>query len=236
MFDCTATPGALGRTIRPAAAAASATDAPAAESEGPQWRFRYEQRPPHRTEDSELSLLVSSPLELVHNAQLLARIADFFAVAGETERAALTQIVSDAVAQTLSSWREDTLSAILARHKTTALDLRLAAPRLLLPEDLANPAAGVLVLDMGAIRVTSAMQQPPDVAAQAALAASAAASGGRAGDELLRLGDSIEPAASALYDRYELEVSSVQVLLAPADSAWRSAQVRAAAPPPRLPV
>ena len=96
---------------------------------------------------------------------------------GESERAALKQIVSDAVAQTLSSWREETLSALLARHKTTALDLRLAAPRLLLPENLHDPSAGVLVLDMGAIRMTSAMQPSAalDVGAQAATAAAAAA-------------------------------------------------------------
>ena len=55
----------------------------AAAEEGPQWRFRYEQSPPHRCEDTELSLLVTSPLELVHNTALLSRIHDFFAVAGE---------------------------------------------------------------------------------------------------------------------------------------------------------
>ena len=128
-----------------------------------------------------------------------AGIAGFFAVAGETERAELAQIVSDAVAQTLSSWREDTLSAILARHKTTALDLRLAAPRLLLPEDLNKPSAGVLVLDMGAIRMTSVMQQQqPDVAEQAALAATAAAEAEGESADLLQPSTSIEPAASAL--------------------------------------
>ena len=147
---------------------------------------------------------------------------------GESERAALKQIVSDAVAQTLSSWREETLSALLARHKTTALDLRLAAPRLLLPENLHDPSAGVLVLDMGAIRMTSAMQPSAalDVGAQAATAAAAAAAAAEGGADLLELATSIDPAASALYDRYDLEVSSMQVLLAPAAAAWRSAQVQ----------
>ena len=236
MYDLNAEPGALGHAlVRPAPAtgqetgtAAAAAAAAAAGAEGaPQWRFRYEQNPPHRTEERELSLLVTSPLELVHNAALLSRIYTFFAVAGESERAALAKIVSDAVTQTLTSWREETLSALLARHQTTALDIRLAAPRLLLPENLHDPAAGVLVLDMGAIRMTSAMQpqQAEDVGAQAALAAAAAAAAA-GGADLLELSTSIEPAASALYDRYDLEVSSTQLLLAPAAANWRSAQVQ----------
>ena len=65
-----------------------------------------------------------------------------------------------------------------------------------------------------------------DAAAFVNLAAAAAAAAAEGGADLLELSTSIEPAASALYDRYDLEVSSMQLLLAPAAANWRSAQVQ----------
>jgi hypothetical protein len=58
--------------------------------------------------------------------------------------------------QALRELTTEALAAVLARHTTTAISLRLAAPRIILPEDLSNPSTPLLILDMGAITVSSA--------------------------------------------------------------------------------
>eukprot|EP00965_Chrysotila_dentata_P060266 1998038-Pleurochrysis_carterae.AAC.1 len=130
------------------------------------------QKPPARSEDVEIAISVAAPLEIVHNAPLLARVWRFFAVLGETEAAEIAQIVREQVgappdarplqtcadacsacacarcvqpfridvwvraafgtaqaAQALRHWREDTLASVLARHRTSLLRLKVAAPR-----------------------------------------------------------------------------------------------------------
>ena len=46
-------------------------------------------------------------------------------------------------ARALRSWGHERWTAILERRKTTAVEIELAAPRLLLPEDLSRPLASV---------------------------------------------------------------------------------------------
>ena len=90
------------------------------------------QKPPNLTEDYELVLSVASPLEVVHNAPLLRRIASFFAAAGETERAALAALVGNALqdaGQALRELTSEALEAVLARRTTTRVSLEIAAPR-----------------------------------------------------------------------------------------------------------
>ena len=236
LIDCQAPLGSIGRALlQPAADDAggsrpSGTPPPAlklqhgastgrAHSTGrePQWRFRVVQRPQGQPEDFAVSLTVASPLEIVHNAPLLRRIAAFFAVASETERAELARLVGDALVgatQALKELTGEALAAILARRTTTAVSLKLAAPRIILPEDLTNPSSPLLILDMGAISVSS-------------LSGAAAATGDEtaaikaAEGAALPLVDGAA-ATAALYDQYAVELSSMQVLMAPADVAWRS--------------
>ena len=87
------------------------------------WRFRVVQKPPNLTEDYELVLSVASPLEVVHNAPLLRRIASFFAAAGETERAALAALVGNALqdaGQALRELTSEALEAVLVEEAQTA--------------------------------------------------------------------------------------------------------------------
>ena len=109
-------------------------------------------------------------------------------------------------ASALRTWTDDTIEAVLARRKTTDVTLTLAAPRLLLPRDLADPRCAVLIVDMGEIAISSAFGDG-GAAKEAAEGSSAAESDARAGGEAL--GEDEAPAA--LYDRYELEARSVQV-------------------------
>ena len=72
-------------------------------------------------------------------------VGAFFEMDSESERVALGQLVSEQ-AQALRSWGHERWTAILERRKTTAVEIELAAPRLLLPEDLSKPSASVRVL------------------------------------------------------------------------------------------
>eukprot|EP00966_Prymnesium_polylepis_P139021 3212135-Prymnesium_polylepis.1 len=92
----------------------------------------------------------------------MRRVTDFFAVTGETERAELARLVADSAQEALRHLTEDTLAAIQARRTTFALRLELAAPRLILADDLDDPNTTLLVLDMGDIKLASAPQQPLD--------------------------------------------------------------------------
>ena len=130
------------------------------------------------TEGYEVALFVTAPLQIVHNAPLFRRIATVFSVTGETERAALAELVGDAfqgAQQALRELTSDALEAVLARRTTTALKLELAAPRILLPEDLADPKANILVFDLGAISLNSTTA--PAAAAEAAAGAGTGAGG-----------------------------------------------------------
>ena len=60
---------------------------------------------------------------------------------------------------------------MLARRTTTALSLQLAAPRLILPENLEDPRSQVLILDMGAITMKSSTAPPSAAESAAAKAA-----------------------------------------------------------------
>ena len=116
------------------------------------------QRPPNQSEDYELFLSVASPLEIVHNAPLLRRIGRFFSVAGETERAALASLVGDALQDAQQALREltsEALESVLARRTTTRVSLQLAAPRLILPQNLDDPSSQLLIVDMGEISLQS---------------------------------------------------------------------------------
>ena len=218
MIDCQAPEGSIGRALlRPAPGGQSAELHAEPADPDPQWRFRVVQRPPDRAEQWEISLTNTSPLEVVHNAPLLRRIGRFFAIVNETERAELAALVSNALRDATQALRElttEALAAVLARHTTTAISLRLAAPRIILPEDLSNPSTPLLILDMGAITVSSATVAPPTTTAEGE--GSALALAGNAGAEA---GGTLPQ--DALYDRYAVDLSSIQVLMAPADVAWR---------------
>ncbi|KOO28183.1 vacuolar protein sorting-associated protein vps13 [Chrysochromulina tobinii] len=218
MIDCQAPEGSIGRALlRPAPGGQSAELHAEPADPDPQWRFRVVQRPPDRAEQWEISLTNTSPLEVVHNAPLLRRIGRFFAIVNETERAELAALVSNALRDATQALRElttEALAAVLARHTTTAISLRLAAPRIILPEDLSNPSTPLLILDMGAITVSSATVAPTTTTAEGE--GSALALAGNAGAEA---GGTLPQ--DALYDRYAVDLSSIQVLMAPADVAWR---------------
>ena len=210
MVDCRAPKQSVGYALlRPAPSGQEvALDGKATEA---QWRFEVVQRPPERAEDWKVSLVNTSPLEVVHNAPLLKRIGRFFAVASETERAELAELVSNALSdatQALKDLTAEALSAVLARRTTTCISVQLAAPRLILPADLSDPSSPLLILDMGAISVSSATVAP------------APATGADA-DAEVDFGVAANVSPEALYDKYAVELSSMQVLLAPADVAWR---------------
>ena len=223
MLDCQAAPGSLGHAFLRTTVAAS--DIPGSAAAEPQWFFRIVQRPPDRTEDVDVSISINSPLEVVHNPQLLRRIHRFFAIAQETERAELAALVGSALDGAQRALREltsDALKAVLARRTTTAVSLQLAAPRIILPEDLSDPRSSVLVVSMGAISLSS-------VAGDSAAVPMADAHGSPA-TPAVDVSEAAHGSASnrgdathaALFDRYALELSSMQVLVAPADVDWRS--------------
>ena len=236
LTDCTAAFGSFGAAVvraappSPVCAAAGGAEA-GGEGEGevevaPQWTFRLLHCPAKlQPVDQRLEVTVATPLELVHNARLLDRVRRFLDVLGESERAELAQLVR----QQAESLREVTLESVLARRKSTDVQLRLAAPRLVLPQDssspsraasetrpghfrdtcrtlpvppqdLSSPDTGVLVLDMGAISLASMVAQGGETAAAAAADASAEGSGD--GPEWL-------------YDRFALSISSIQATLSP---------------------
>jgi len=207
LTDCTAAFGSFGAAVvraappSPVCAAAGGAEA-GGEGEGevevaPQWTFRLLHCPAKlQPVDQRLEVTVATPLELVHNARLLDRVRRFLDVLGESERAELAQLVR----QQAESLREVTLESVLARRKSTDVQLRLAAPRLILPQDLSSPDTGVLVLDMGAISLASMVAQGGETAAAAAADASAEGSGD--GPEWL-------------YDRFALSISSIQATLSP---------------------
>ena len=74
--------------------------------------------------------------------RLVCSVGAFFEMGSESERVALGQLMSEQ-AQALRSWGHERWTAILERRKTTAVEIELAAPRLLLPEDLSRPLASV---------------------------------------------------------------------------------------------
>ena len=90
MVDCSAPEDALGKALvrqaKPMGVAAAKGD------KGPQWRIKFVQRPAGRTEDVEIAVSVASPLEVVHNAPLLARISHFFAVISESDSEEVAQL------------------------------------------------------------------------------------------------------------------------------------------------
>lgn len=85
----------------------------------------------------------------------------FFSVLGETERSELARIVSERAQHALRTLTAETLQAIHARRTAIAVNLQLAAPRLLIAEDLALPSSPMLVIDMGDIKLVSARSAPP---------------------------------------------------------------------------
>ena len=80
--------------------------------------------------------------------RLVCSVGAFFEMGSESERVALGQLMSEQ-AQALRSWGHERWTAILERRKTTAVEIELAAPRLLLPEDLSRPLASVRMLEPG---------------------------------------------------------------------------------------
>ena len=149
---------------------------------------------------------VASPLEIVYQPALLRRVTDYFSVLGEARQAEIAHLVRDQ-AHALRDWTEEALAAVFARRKTTGLRLHFESPRLLLPKDVEDPTAAMLVVDMGAISLTSVVQKG-------------------VGEHSEPLGSDDRPAEHPeLYDRYELEVRSLQALLTPMDVDWRSPAV-----------
>ena len=225
LVDCQAKPGTLGHAMirhatgGPTTTTSTSVAAPASPGSPtskdaaaePQWRFRVVQRPPNIPEDFEVHLSVASPLQVVHNAPLMRRFVRFFAAANETERAALAALVGNALqdaGQALRELTSEALEAVLARRTTTRLSLQLAAPRLILPEDLDNPSSPLLIVDMGEIALHSTVGDTDAAAVEIADPAAAASAVGGVD-------------SSALYDRFNLELSSMQVLIAPADVDWQ---------------
>ena len=207
--------------------------------------------------------------------RLVCSVGAFFEMGSESERVALGQLMSEQ-AQALRSWGHERWTAILERRKTTAVEIELAAPRLLLPEDLSRPLASVrmlepgrnsvlpklirldsaatadnlhlrppnrfllcpplhgpqvLVLDIGGIRVSSAHVQPADADVRAEEVATALEAVGQRQQSVDGVGVSseahgVDPMAAALYDRFHVGVSAIQVLLATAKAEWRLPKVQ----------
>eukprot|EP00967_Tisochrysis_lutea_P149801 scaffold288766_cov33-Tisochrysis_lutea.AAC.1 len=106
----------------------------------------------------------------------------------------------------------ETIDAVLARRTTTSLKVQLAAPRLILPYDLADPTSSVLVIDMGAMDLSSVVQSTRyQVAPLDEGDAPKTQLGRESGtDELGRL-----------YDSYTLRSTSMEVLVIPSGVSWR---------------
>jgi hypothetical protein len=105
------------------------------------------------------------------------------------------------------------VDAVLARRKTTAVRVQLAAPRLVMPHDIADPNTSVLIIDMGAISLSSVVQPTrSDVPPGAATL-----------EELSPVPEREinEDEPDRLYDCYALRVHSIQVLLVASGAPWR---------------
>ena len=227
MLDRSAPHGTLARSLVQLGTEADERPAVAAPAE-PALTFEWSSLPPGaRLVGSQASVRVDATARVVYAPRILAKLGAFFASASEYTEALLLQQVRSYMRRLTATRRrappdagdggrgagddrrEDLLVEIAKDFKRVGLDMRLAGARLLSSSDLTDASAPALAVDIGPIRVATALVDesvgvaPPATAAAVAVASLTAA----ASDAEL------DAVRSALYHRLEAHVDYVHLHL-----------------------
>ncbi|KAI9229411.1 MAG: hypothetical protein DHS80DRAFT_13996 [Piptocephalis tieghemiana] len=147
-------------------------------------------------------------VDIVWNGQAISALEAFFR---PPEMAVESlQALIDAAGDTLEGLREQTrlgLQYALEEHKQTAVHIDLAAPTLIIPESCTEPDCLVAVVDCGRVGVRS-VQLVRKKERERLVKGMSAGEGQVPGDD-----DALGQLASLVYDRYQVDLSRVQVLL-----------------------
>ena len=130
--------------------------------------FEFVSRAGDRGEYSEASLIATATIELVYAPLLMKRLGEFAAVASELQEAQLVTLLRkymrhanevrhrDNIGVIWSSKAgQEALQELIASRRHLDLTVELAGVHILLPENPSSPDSAALLLQSGALRLTS---------------------------------------------------------------------------------
>lgn len=160
-------------------------------------------------------VLKSSPLEMVYDAKTFHRLKTIFSTAGNSDGdLGLTNLQNTASAK-LNELRESTtlgLQYAIDHHSLVDVDIRLQSPYMIIPHngDATNGSCAMAIVNLGSIAVKSKQisAEMRDLKALSSLAELTSAFKSSLKDQV--------------YDKFEVKLENVQVLLALPNESWRS--------------
>lgn len=170
-------------------------------------QIEFEQNPLDKHADIVVSLK-QEPIDIIINKFTLERVAKFFTPPPSAEN--LTSDIKNKANETINSLSDLTkaqLEDAINSHKTIDLYLQIAAPTVIIPEDPTRKDSLLLVLDLGKLVLQSDLQPIEKLSKS-------------------KSDSTIERKESDYYDKFNLSLSNVKVLLVPSNTGhlWRDSQ------------
>ncbi|XP_048577905.1 intermembrane lipid transfer protein VPS13A-like isoform X2 [Nematostella vectensis] len=175
--------------------------------------FTAETNPLHVRAEYAVALKVE-PVEIRYDNITVDKVIDFFDVPNYSKLQELEAAAANKLRE-LRSWTRSGLEYAIAQHKVTFVDMDVRSPYIVIPEygNLARKG-NVLIVDLGHLTVVSDLVDRDKVPVKK-----------RSDDEL----------AEMFYDKFDVKVTDVQLILAEKGSDWHSLHVQSSTPEHILP-
>lgn len=168
------------------------------------FQLKYEQYPLDKTHGDHYIEMELLPVEYVHNPLAIKAVTKFFSrPESENDTVDMIKLAAEDTLKGITSQTRAGFESILLQRKTTVLNIKAEAPIIVVPENVTDDDATIVILDMGKLTVES---DPVDAALKEDILSRSKTKGEQlAASELERL-------KMSMFDRYHCMLSSVQVV------------------------
>ncbi|RKP11114.1 hypothetical protein THASP1DRAFT_27093 [Thamnocephalis sphaerospora] len=188
-------------TLYPLLAKVQSSQAASLSAADPLLHLRFDHKPLDGRADDVIELAMRK-MEFVYSRAVVLTLANFFR-APESTRESLS-VLADAASHKLKEYKDYTLTGMefaLQKHQTLDLNVNIGAPIIVFPESCTDASGSAAVADLGNVKVKS---EPADKCRV---------------DEIQKIrtqsdaGENVTQLGSLMYDRINVELSSVQVVV-----------------------